>query len=136
MQGIEEAGAGGVQVKAEGVVGQAQGGLHGTGRAGDDSVRGHGGDNAHPDVPRREPGAVQSRPGRAGTETAVGLRSENTPLPDAGAVGNPLVAGVHLPGQIVVGEDPAGQTAPGTPNFYPVHGFSFRGAAVPICLNF
>ena len=136
VQGKEESGAGGVQVKADDVVGQPQLPLKGAGSGGHDGIRADGGHDAGPDFLRGHPRFVQRLPGGGGAQAVVALGLTVVPPADAGTAADPRVVGIHDLGQIIIGHYMGRDTPAHAFDLDPVHWLSFWGAAAPIFLNF
>ena len=136
MEAEEEAGAGGVQVKAGNAGGQSQLPLEHAGGGGDDGIRRNGGHDAGADLVGRDARLFQSGSGGPHAERGVGLRGAVVAVADAGAGGDPLVTGIHDLGKVLVGDDFLRDTAAGAANLDSVHESSFWGAAAPIFRNF
>ena len=137
VEGVDKSGAGGVQVEADGVLLKAQLPLQDAGRGGIQMVPGEGGHQAHPHVRRVDVPLLQGLPGRGQAQLGVGLPlSADMPGVDAGAGGDPLVAGVHHFGQIFVGEDPLGHGRAGAHKFQSAHVRSFLTPFRPMARNF
>ena len=135
VDGEQEAAACGIQVKAHRVVGQPQPPLHHAGGRGGQVVGGESGHHAGADVLRGNPGVFQRLPGGAHAHIRVGLRGAVVAGLDAGAGGDPLVAGIHDFCQVVVGDDFRRGEPAGASDFDSAHASSFWGAA-PMRLNF
>lgn len=106
LQGVDEAGAGGGEVKAPGL-GGAEFSLHEAGGGGKEHVRRDGGDDDRVDFPGRNAGVLQAAPGGFGGKVAGGgALGRNVPLPYARAFQDPLVGCFHHAFQIRVGQQP------------------------------
>ena len=125
MQGVDKAGAGGVQVETGGIFRQTKRPLQQTGGRGHHGIRRDGGHDAHADVRRGDPGHVQGVPRGADAQLREGLFFTAVAAADAGAGGDPLVIGIHQPGKIVIGDGIGGDTAACAPELDPVHASSF-----------
>ena len=137
VQAVHKARTGGVQVKAHGVLREAQVPLEDAGGGGGEEVLGQGGHDAHPDLLRTDAGTLQSLLGGGQTQAGVALSlGAVVAAADAGAAGDPLVAGVHPLGHVVVGHRLTGQGRTGAQQFDSVHGRSFLRALLPIRRNF
>ena len=137
LEAVEEAGAAGVQVKAGDVLGQAQVPLDGAGHGGGGAVGADSAAHAGAQVLRGDPGPLQGQPGRLRRpgRPCSPPRAE-VPGLDAGAGADPLVAGLHEPAHIVVGDHLGGQAPAGGHDLQSLHGLSFPGPASPIPRNF
>src|SRR5699024_10839501 len=104
VQAVDKAGAGGVQVKADGVLGHPQLLLQHAGGGGGHGVLGQGRHQADADLFGADAGALQSPAGGGGAQAQViFLSGAVVPAGNAGAGDDPLVAGVHLFLQVEVG---------------------------------
>ncbi len=81
--------------------------LHRGGGAGHCLVRGGGGEDDEVDLGRLDTRSGQRHPTGLGRQLRGG--APDPALPDAGPLGDPLVAGVHGGGEVVVGDDLVGQ---------------------------
>lgn len=103
VQGVEEAGAGGVEVEADRVVGQAQLPLYPAGGGGHLGVRRQGSHHAGADLVGGDAGVFQSPAGGQDRHVGDGLALRQVvAVADAGAGGNPLVVRVDQRFQLVV----------------------------------
>lgn len=104
-QAVDPSGTGGLQVKRADENAQ----LPGDGRWGspEDVVRGRGGLDDLVDVFRADTSVIQCKLGRVGGQP-VGSATDMA-LPDAGALADLLVVGVHHVGQVIVSEDLVGK---------------------------
>ena len=79
-----------------------------------DPVRRGGPDHDEVEIGRLDPGRLEGAPGRPFREIAGRLpRGGDAPFADAGAFPDPLVRGVDALRELVVGENPLGETAAG-----------------------
>ena len=141
VQGEEKAGAGGAEVKAGDVLREAQIPLQQTGCGGDQALGRHSGHNAGADLLRTDSGPLQGPLGGFPAQLGVGLAPAVMSAADAGAAGDPLVAGIYYPGHVVVGHHLGRDAASHSQDLDSIHGSSFRGGsalgrATPIRLNF
>ena len=111
---IEKSGAGRIDVQRGAILRQAQRRLYLTGHAGSRIRSGQGGADAAPDIRRGKAAALQRLPCGGNGQRCGGLVL-GTPVPgaDPGAAGDPFIAGVHHPAQVLVGDRPAGQCPAG-----------------------
>ena len=137
MQAVDKAGAGRVQVKADGVLGQAQLLLQDAGGRGGHGVLGQGGHQADADLAGLDARALQRLPGRrqAQAQMALALAAVMAAL-DAGAGDDPLVAGIDLFLQVEIGHFLRRQGRTGADELDATHRRSFLRALAPIMRNF
>lgn len=106
VQSVHKAGAGGVQIKAYGILRKAQLLLEQAGGGGGKKIRGDCGHQADADFAGGDAAPLQCLPGGGQTEGGVALAVGAVASgADAGAGGDPLVVGIHDFGQIIVGHD-------------------------------
>ena len=111
---VDKPGTGGVYIQHRDILGKTQFTLNQTGGTGGSiGTRKRGADTAT-DLFRLQAAAFQRLTGCRDSQSGRGLpfRAE-MPLPDAGARGNPFVAGIHQLAQIFVGHHTAGQRPAG-----------------------
>ena len=107
-EGVDEAGAGRLQVEAPGPVG-AQLVLHEAGRGGEGHVGGNGGDDDQLDLAGADAAALEALAGRPhGQVAGAGAGRGHVPLADAGAGADPLVRGVDDLLEVRIGHHPLG----------------------------
>ena len=121
---IQKAGAGGVHVQCRAVFRQRQRRLHLTGHTWGGIRRGKGGADAAGNVCRSKAAALQ-RLLCGGNGQCGGIFALGTVVPgaDAGAGGDPLVAGIHGAAQLFVGDRAAGQSPAGGDQTQTLHAF-------------
>src|SRR4030088_1687251 len=108
--------------------------LHDASRARKDVVGGRRSRDDEIDFLRNDSRRGKRRAARLDTQIAGGLRGfGDMTLADAGARPDPFVGGVHLFGQIVVGDDLRRQIAPGTDDARPDH--VSTASEFPLCPN-
>ena len=135
VEGKEKAGAGGVQVKAGNILGQPQLPLERAGGGGHEGICRDGCHDAGSDLLRRDAGFFQRRPGRSGTQRGVGLSPAVAAAVNAGAAGDPRIAGVHYGRKVCIGNGFLRHTTACAFDFDSFHGSSSWTFA-PIFLNF
>ena len=111
-QRIDESGAHRLHVEGRAAV-HVEPRLQQAGGAGKDAVGGRGGHDDEIDVGRGDAGGVDGLAGRLFGQIAGGLPFHDVPLLDAGALGDPFVAGIDHALQFGIGQDPFGQMAAG-----------------------
>ncbi len=119
---VDKAGAGGVDIQCRGRLGQAESPLHLTGYAGG-GIRGReSGADAAGDIRRGKAAAFQCLPGCSDGQRGGGFMFR-APVPgaDAGAGGDPLIAGVHGAAQFFICDRAAGQCPAGGDQLQTVH---------------
>ena len=137
VQAVDEAGAGRVQVKADGVLGKAQLLLQHAGRRGGHGVLGQGRHQADADLAGRKARAFQRLPRRSHAQAQMGLAlAAVMAAPDAGAGRDPLVAGIDPFFQVEIGHFLRRQGRTGADELDATHTRSFLRALAPIMRNF
>ena len=135
LHGIEETGAAGTQVKGGAVLRQVQRLVDQAGLGGGGAVGGYRGSQAQPQLLGGDARPFQGGAGGLHGQLRQGFVGGEAALTDAGAADDPLIAGLHPEGQVVVGDDVRRQGPAGAENVQSIH-VSVSSRTAPMARNF